>query len=80
MRYLQTNPEAKDTLQGIAEWWLLQEKIAAAVDQVSNAVKWLVANGYLVEKQIPGSTVYYEINPARRDDVLKFLAENEKID
>jgi hypothetical protein len=77
LRYLRANPEAKDTLEGIAEWWLLQSKIEEAVKRVSEAVEWLVANGYLLENRVTGSKTIYEINPTKRDEAMKFLETEE---
>jgi hypothetical protein len=62
LRYLQAHPEAKDTLEGIAEWWLAEDKISHVVEQVSEAVAWLVENGYLVERPVVGAKTIYEVN------------------
>jgi hypothetical protein len=78
LRYLQANPQAKDTLEGIVEWWLLQERIEEAVDWVSKAITWLVTNGYLLEKKISGSKTLYEINPSKRDEIVEFLKITEE--
>ena len=78
LRYLQNNPEARDTLEGIAEWWLLQERITEAVEQVAKAIVWLVANGYLLEKRVPGSGTFYEINPVKHDEIIEFLRNAEE--
>lgn len=62
LRYLRAHPEAKDTLEGIAEWWLAQDKITHAVEQVAEALAWLVEKEELVEWRITGSKTIYEIN------------------
>jgi hypothetical protein len=73
LRHLQANPEAKETLEGIAEWWLLQERIAEAVEQVSEAIEWLVVNGYLLEKGIAGGKTLYEINQDKWNEITELL-------
>jgi hypothetical protein len=45
--YLARHPDAADTLQGIAEWWLPMQRIEAEVEQVTRAVELLVARGLL---------------------------------
>ena len=51
LSYLMKNPGAKDTLEGIASWWLLSERIDDALDEVSATLQYLVAEGFLVVKQ-----------------------------
>lgn len=74
LRFLQSNPGAKETLEGIAEWWLMQERITEAVNQVSEAVAWLVAKGYL-ERKNSGISTIYKINPSKRSDIARLLSE-----
>ena len=74
LRFLQSNPGAKETLEGIAEWWLMQERITEAVNQVSEAVAWLVAKGYL-ERKNSGIRTIYKINPSKGSDIARLLSE-----
>lgn len=73
LRYVEKHPQAKDTMKGIAEWWLLQDKITESVEQVSKTITWLVTNDYLVEKQVTGSGALYEINPHKHDAMMNLL-------
>lgn len=45
--YLEENPEAQDTLEGIVEWWLLKRKIIEATTAVESALARLVSQGRL---------------------------------
>ncbi len=47
LRYLADHPQATDTLEGIAEWWLLRQQIRVAVERVAKALRRLIAEGYL---------------------------------
>ena len=66
-QYLEHYPEAADTLEGIARWWLTQQRFQQARDTVQQALDQLVAEG-VVEKYITaeGKTVY---SNAKRDAV-----------
>lgn len=77
LRYLQANPRAADTLEGIVEWWMLQDRITKTVELASKAITWLVTNGFLLEKKLLGSKTMYEINPAKRDEIVEFLINVE---
>lgn len=70
---MQANPQAGDTLEGIMDWWLLEQRIEKGVDEVSAAITWLVANGYLLEKKVPGSKPLYEINATKHDEIIEFI-------
>lgn len=45
--YLRNQPEAEDTLDGIAEWWVLEGEIKRRRDVVAQAVTKLVQEGRL---------------------------------
>lgn len=41
-RYLEANPQATETIDGVARWWLLQSRIEAAHEDVAAALDLLV--------------------------------------
>ena len=43
LQYLATHPQSTDTLDGIAEWWLLRQRIRAALPRIKRALAHLVA-------------------------------------
>ena len=58
-RYLDAHPEACDTLQWIAAWWLPPRHAWLAPDVVRDAVEQLVAAGHMQASRGPdGQTVY----------------------
>ncbi|MCP4214093.1 MAG: hypothetical protein GY765_05515 [bacterium] len=61
LKYLEHNPEAGDTLEGIAEWWLHQIRIEEAVDSVAEALRHLVEKGIINIRESPAGTIYYKI-------------------
>ena len=75
LNYLMNQPSAKDTLEGIAEWWLLKEKIICTVDMVSNSVNGLVAKGYLVQKKHQDQSRVYEVNKEKLEEIKSSLKE-----
>src|SRR5205085_12125644 len=54
LRYLEKYPDAKDTLEGIAQWWLLKSLAAKKVMEVERAVAFLLAEGLIVETRREG--------------------------
>lgn len=59
MDYLHRHPDASDTLEGIAAWWLDQQHIEQLVEEVTEALELLVKKGFLsVHKKNSGTTTY----------------------
>jgi hypothetical protein len=73
--YLADNPEANDTPEGIAHWWLLDREIRDQVAAVSRSLAALAAEGWLIERSQPGSPVRYRLNPARAAEVRAVLED-----
>ena len=44
-RYLEAHPDASDTLDGIARWWLSRQRHDDAREVVSGALQLLIARG-----------------------------------
>ena len=76
LRYLQVHPEAKDTLEGIAQWWLLREWTTRKFQQIEASVSDLVAEGLVVERRREGSPPYYWLNGAKQDEIARILNSN----
>lgn len=58
-RYVRANPQACDTLAGIAAWWLQPPTARSSPDVVSAALAALVASGEMESACGPdGQTVY----------------------
>lgn len=57
--YLERNPDASDTLVGIARWWLLRQRIHAATEGVQRALDQLVKLGLVSRNENPPGPVIY---------------------
>jgi hypothetical protein len=68
LNYLARNPEGKDTLEGIARFWLRKQRVELCVEDVHEAVMSLLNEGLLSEvkgghsrQQSPGSSIVYKL-------------------
>ena len=61
LRYLKYNPNARDTLEGIVEWWLLEGEIKRETDKISRALKRLVASRQLEANHGSDGRTHYMI-------------------
>ena len=73
MAYLAEHPDAQDTLDGIIEWWLLEQKIRRQAALVQEALTDLVAKGLVLKDQGKDSRVHYRINPRNVGKIKVFL-------
>ena len=69
LAYLAHHPQASDTLEGIVEWWLPQQKIEYQTRVVRQALAELVERGFLVKKVTRDSRVHYRASE-KTDRVL----------
>jgi hypothetical protein len=67
--YLQKNPEAGDTLEGIAAWWLEQQRIEHLVEEVAEALELLIKKGAVKAHKKSGGVTTYKI---KKKDIKGF--------
>jgi len=77
LEYLSRHPQAKDTREGIATWWLQQQQIEQAVRRIFRVMEFLASRDFLVKRRGPDLRVYYELNQRRLEEIGHFLEEPE---
>jgi hypothetical protein len=75
LRYLVDHPDARDTLEGIAKWWLLEQEIRDEKAKVQEAIVWLVAKGFVVEERMEDGRRVFGMNEERRGAITSSLAK-----
>lgn len=73
LAYLVDNPAAEDTLEGIAEWWLLEQRAKQRIPQVKEAIAQLVADGLLLEQRGKDARIRYRVNRRRHRRIASVL-------
>jgi len=74
LRYFVRNPQAADTLEGIARWRLLEEAVQRTTEETGEALAWLVAAGLLRCTEVPGCVPVYSLAAGRQDDAERLLS------
>ncbi len=59
--YLNNNPDAGDTLEGISNWWLECERVNRSVDKISQILEALVKRGSLKKIKQDNTSYIYKI-------------------
>jgi hypothetical protein len=73
LQYIKDHPGAKDTLEGIAWWWLQGASGERSLAEVERAVAYLLAKGLVVERRRPGLSPYYHVNRQKLDEIGRLL-------
>ena len=75
LAYLKEHPEAQDTAQGVAEWWLLQRMVKQTLGEVEAALRELVAKGFLVARTAEDGRTLYRLNRAQEREIQGHLRD-----
>jgi len=62
LAYLAEHPDAQDTVEGIVEWWLLEQKIKHHTAQVKEVLAELVIQGLVLEHEEKDARIHYCMN------------------
>lgn len=64
-RYLSSRPNATETLEGVAKWWLVRQRYQDSVQVVQSALELLVEHGDVEKVAVAGGKVMYRKSRAR---------------
>jgi hypothetical protein len=78
LSYLVEHPGARDSVEGIVEWWLLSQQIKEIGLQVKEALGELVVEGLILEHNGEGSQTLFSINPEKREAIVSLLQSAEE--
>jgi hypothetical protein len=65
LAHLCEHPSAQDTLEGIVEWWLLEQKIRQLITETRAALRELVAERLVLTRQGSEGHTYYRVNRSK---------------
>ncbi len=65
--YLSAHPRGTDTLAGVANWWIAQQRFMESKERVEKALDYLVRQGKVIRRITPDGTALYA-NPKSDDD------------
>ena len=73
LSYLSQHPEAQDTVEGIAEWWLLEQRVRHSVTDVAAALVEFEAQKLVVTRRGVDGRIHYRVNPKKKQEIRKRL-------
>jgi 23S rRNA pseudoU1915 N3-methylase RlmH len=77
LSYFLRHPQSADTLEGVARWRLMEERILTTVEETREAIESLVAQEYLSRIPTAGYVPLYGINREKQQEAEQFLRERK---
>ena len=72
--YLMRNPHATDTLEGIAQWWLLEERIHRSIVVIRAALAEMAAKKFILVRQSADGRAHYRLNSKKKAEIRRLLS------
>lgn len=78
LAYLVSHPQAHDTLEGILEWWLLEQHIRRETTKVKEGLAILMACGFIQQSRGRDTRLHYSLNQTRLDEIAVVLEAQQR--
>jgi len=78
LAYFLRNPKAVDSLEDVARWRVPEEAVHFKVEQIDQALRWLVTEQLLVEERPKGVGRLFRLNTEKSRDAELFMEELSK--
>lgn len=75
--YLLKHPSAKDTVEGVSQWWMGGEPTTYRQDEIQEALSSLVARRILTKRETVQSKTLYSLNPEMMEEIHRFVEDKE---
>ncbi|CAB1080685.1 hypothetical protein D1AOALGA4SA_8364 [Olavius algarvensis Delta 1 endosymbiont] len=75
LAYLADHPDADDTIEGIAQWWLLEQRIRQQIPVVEKALAVLVEKGFVLKQSGSNGRTRFRINRRKRKEIETYLEQ-----
>ena len=76
LSYLIEHQDAQDTVEGIVEWWIVEQKIKQQTAKVKEVLGELVKKKYLLANKGMDSRTRYRINHSKRKEILSLIEKS----
>jgi hypothetical protein len=73
LAYLAEHHNAQDTLEGIVEWWLVEQSIRHRTATIETALSGLIERKYLVRRKGIDARVRYRLNRRKLKEITALI-------
>jgi len=78
LSYLAKHPDAGDTLEGIVQWWLLEQLIERQIAETKHELQELVTKGLVHKFHAGGGRIHYRVNFNKQAEIGRILSQYAK--
>ena len=78
LTYMVDNKDAQDTVEGIVEWWLLQQEIQHQLADIEHLLDELVQKDFVIRLKGIDSRFHYRVNRHRETEIRALLAQSDQ--
>ena len=78
LEYLIRQPDAKDTLEGIIEWWLSGASSGVRPDEVEKVLRELATKDWITVTATGSRVTVYGLQRSRLCDIKRFLSSRKE--
>lgn len=78
LRYLDQNPNAADTVEGILEWWLPKQSIYEEEKVVKRALDEMVKRNLILTTRSSDARKHYRLNSDCIRDIRRMISEADE--
>ncbi len=75
LRYLLSHPDAKDSIEGIMQYWIRRQQLEQNIEEVAAVVNGLVDKSILVQRIGTGTGTIYSINSSKVEEIKKLIGD-----
>lgn len=77
LNYMVDNKDAQDTVEGIGEWWVVQQEIQHRLADIQELLDELVEKDFVVLFKGLDSKLHYRLNRTREPEIRALLAQQD---
>ena len=79
LSYLVRHPDAQDTVEGIVQWWLLEQKAQDALCAAKEVLDSLLANGWLEARIGNDGRDHYRVRAERLGEIRAYIDKQRRV-
>ena len=79
LSYLLGHTTAEDSIEGIVEWWLLEETIKHRTNEIQEVLNELVRENLICARKTKDSRIRYRINEQKIEEIRAVLESEGKM-
>ncbi len=69
LKFLQQHPQARHTEEGIAKYWIFQQRLQENLDLVLRAIEYLQKEGFLEKVELADGGHFYQVKHDKLDQI-----------